>query len=490
MDRPETAHIRSNGQLTLPIQVRRASELQEGDVVEVVPQSDGTILLRPIAVLDRQQADQMFRRGHGPAAEPAEDDMRDRVRGLLRRRQLPVTTGRKLDGLVERYQRGDLTRKAFIAEAIMLGLPAVSIASLFAGTDQADAEPSAPRAQYTEPAVDGARDGVVRIAEAFHSLLYLPLYIAHDVGFFEDEGLTVEITKAGGGTEAWSAVESGLADYSVHDPVFTMRAHEQGVGDAVVVGTLCNGQAILALARDESIQATEDPRTFITETINGRTVCTQPQPDSQWSLLRFLKFLYEADPAQAPRVLQVPIGTEPEPVLAGKADLCLAFPPQADIAVSAGLHEIFDFSRFFGPYLLSALATRRAVIQADPERHGAVVTALEKACQYAHAFPDEAVHVAQREFPDLDAEVIDRATRRCLQRNFLPRHTAVDGEAWQENGVLNKFVGTIGEYRAMTELVDNEAALRAYRLLGNLQMVWREPRSITRVTAVGASHLP
>lgn len=68
MDRPETAHIRSNGQLTLPIQVRRASELQEGDVVEVVPQSDGTILLRPIAVLDRQQADQMFRRGHGPAA--------------------------------------------------------------------------------------------------------------------------------------------------------------------------------------------------------------------------------------------------------------------------------------------------------------------------------------------------------------------------------------------------------------------------------------
>lgn len=483
MDRPETAHIRSNGQLTLPVQVRRAAELQEGDVVEVVPQSDGTILLRPIAVLDRRQADQLFRLEYESAEEPAEDDMRDRVRGLLRRRQLPVTTGRKLDGLVERYQRGDLTRKAFIGEAIMLGLPAASIASLFAGSDQPDAGPYPARPAELTPG--SARSDVVRIVEAFHSLLYLPLYIAHDVGFFEDEGLTVEITVAGGGTEAWSVVESGLADYSVHDPVFAMRAYEQGVEDAVVVGTLCNGQAILALARDESIEATEDPRTFITETIVARTVCTQPQPDSQWALLRFLRFIYEADPGQAHRVLQVPIGTEPEPVLAGKADLCLAFPPQADIAVSAGLREIFDFSRFFGPYLLSALATRRGVIQADPERNEAVVTALEKACQYAHAFPDEAVRVAQREFPDVDAEAIDRATRRCLRRNFLPRHIAVDGEAWQENGVLNKFVGTIGQYRAMTELVDNEAALRAYRLLGNLQMVWHEPRSIMRV-----AHLP
>ncbi|MBO0872862.1 MAG: ABC transporter substrate-binding protein [Pseudonocardia sp.] len=483
MDRPETAHIRSNGQLTLPVQVRRAAELQEGDVVEVVPQSDGTILLRPIAVLDRRRADQLFRLELDSAEAPVEDDMRDRVLGLLRRRQLPVTTGRKLDGLVERYQRGDLTRKAFIGEAIMLGLPAASIASLFAGTDQPDAEPCAARPAELAPA--SARSDVVRIVEAFHSLLYLPLYIAHDVGFFEDEGLTVEITAAGGGTEAWSVVESGLADYSVHDPVFTMRAYEQGVDDAVVVGTLCNGQAILALARDESIEATEDPRTFITETIVGRTVCTQPQPDSQWALLRFLRFIYEADPGQAHRVLQVPIGTEPEPVLTGKADLCLAFPPQADIAVSDGLREIFDFSRFFGPYLLSALATRREVVQADPERNEAVVTALEKACQYAHAFPDEAVRVAQREFPDLDAEAIDRATRRCLRRNFLPRHVAVDGEAWQESGVLNKFVGTIGQYRAITELVDNEAALRAYRLLGNLQMVWHEPRSITRV-----AHLP
>jgi AbrB family looped-hinge helix DNA binding protein len=478
MDRPETVHIRSNGQLTLPMPVRRAAELQEGDVVEVVLQEDGTILLRPVAVLDRLQADLVYRVGDQSVPELAEDDIRERTRELVRRRRLPVTTGRALDALVERYQRGDLTQRAFVDEALMLGLPSASITALLAGTDPTPAE--APGAS---PGTAKASQAAVRIAQAYHSLLYLPLYIAHDVGFFADEGVRVEITTAGGGTEAWSAVEAGIADYSVHDPVFTVRAFEQGIEDAVVVGSICNGQAILALAADPAVEATDDPRVFSTRTVADRTVATQPQPDSQWALLRYLQFLYQAGPESSYRSLQVPIGREPVPVLAGQADICLAFPPQADVALSQGLHEVFDFSRFWGPYLLSALATRRGTVQDRPAQHKAVITALEKACQYAHAFPDEAVRVAQLEFPDVDPKVIESATRRCLRRNFLPAHIAVDRKAWQENGVLNRFVGTTQQYHSSAELVDNETGLHVYRTLGNLRLVWDGPRPVGKPVA-------
>ncbi|WP_127353854.1 ABC transporter substrate-binding protein [Actinacidiphila soli] len=482
MDRPETVHIRSNGQVTLPMPVRRAAELQEGDVVEVVLQDDGTILLRPVAVLDRLQADLVYRVGARSEPELTEDDIRERARGLVRRRRLPVTTGRALDALVERYQRGDLTQRAFISEALMLGLPSASITALVAGTEPAPAEaPPAP------PVAEEAPQAPVRIAQAYHSLLYLPLYIAHDVGFFEDEGVRVEITTAGGGTEAWSAVEAGVADYSAHDPVFTVRAFEQGIEDAVVVGSICNGQAILALAADPAVEATDDPRVLSTRTVAGRTVATQPQPDSQWALLRYLQFLYQAGPESSYRGLQVPIGTEPASVLAGQADICLAFPPQADVAMSQGLHEVFDFSSFLGPYLLSALATRRGTVQDKPAQHKAVITALEKACQYAHAFPDEAVRVAQLEFPGVDPKVIESATRRCLRRNFLPPHIAVDREAWQENGVLNRFVGTIQQYHSSAELVDNEMSLHVYRTLGNLRLVWDGPRPIGKPVAVAGA---
>lgn len=482
MDRPETAHVRSNGQVTLPVHVRRAAELGEGDVVEVVLQPDGAITLRPVAVLDRLHADELV--GSGGIDLPRLTDLEpvDRPGELVRRRQLPPRAGRRLEELLRRYLRGALSHKALVSEALMLGLPAASIANLLAEPDHVPAD-DAGRSPRRVSRGGERRDtsGVVRIAQAFHSLLYLPLYVAHDAGFFADEGLSVEITTAGGGPEAWSAVESGRADYAVHDPVFAVRAFEQGIDDAVVVGSVCNGQAILALAKDRRIVATDDPYTFITETVAGRMVSTQPQPDSQWALLRFLRFLCRADHESAYRNLQVPIGTEPRAVLDDTADVCLAFSPQAEIAMVEGLHEVFDFSRFFGPYLLSALTSLRSSVLADPETHEAVIRALEQACQYAHAFPEETVRIARQEFPDVDPDVIGTAAYRCLRYNFLPQHVAVDAEAWKENGVVNRFVGTIQQYRDMAELVDNEAGLHAYRTLGNLRLAWDAPRPVTGV---------
>lgn len=485
MERPETAHVRSNGQVTLPVHVRRAAELQEGDVVEVVLQADGSITLRPVDVLDRQHADGPFRSGAPDLARLTDIAPAQRARELVRRRQLTPRTGRRLEELLRRYLRGALSHKALVSEALMLGLPASSVANLLAEPEEARAgEPVAgAAARLAVAGSDGPSAGgaVVRIAQAFHSLLYLPLYVAHDAGFFADEGLTVEITTAGGGPEAWSAVESGAAAYAVHDPVFAVRAFEQGVDDAVVVGSVCNGQAIVALAKDPEIAPTDDPYAFISQVVAGRRVSTQPQPDSQWALLRFLHFLCRSDRSPAYRNLQVPIGTEPDAVLDGRADLCLTFSPQAEIAIAEGLHEVFDFSRYFGPYLLSALCSLRSVVLDDPDTHHALIRALERACQYAHAFPQEAVRIARQEFPDVDPDVVGTAALRCLRHNFLPQHVAVDGEAWKENGVVNRFVGTIQQYRDMVELVDNEAGLHAYRTLGNLRLSWDTPRPVTGV---------
>lgn len=50
----------------------------------------------------------------------------------------------------------------------------------------------------------------------------------------------------------------------------------------------------------------------------------------------------------------------------------------------------------------------------------------------------------------MDPHVAARAARRCLRRDFLPAHVAVDAEAWRENNVSNRFVDTIRQYIALT----------------------------------------
>ena len=48
--------MRSNGQITLPTAVRRQTNLQEGDLLELVVEPDGAIRLVPKVLIERAQA--------------------------------------------------------------------------------------------------------------------------------------------------------------------------------------------------------------------------------------------------------------------------------------------------------------------------------------------------------------------------------------------------------------------------------------------------
>ncbi len=52
----EILQIRSNGQITLPPELRRKAHLAEGDFLEASLAEDGTVCLKPQMVIDRDQA--------------------------------------------------------------------------------------------------------------------------------------------------------------------------------------------------------------------------------------------------------------------------------------------------------------------------------------------------------------------------------------------------------------------------------------------------
>ena len=49
----EYLQVRSNGQITLPASVRRKAKLNEGDLLEVFVEEDGSIRLIPKSLVDR-----------------------------------------------------------------------------------------------------------------------------------------------------------------------------------------------------------------------------------------------------------------------------------------------------------------------------------------------------------------------------------------------------------------------------------------------------
>lgn len=314
----------------------------------------------------------------------------------------------------------------------------------------------------------------VRINQAFQSLLYLTLYVANDVGFFEEEGLDVTVTTGGGGSQSWSSVLGGSADYSIHDPVFPTISRERG-GPGIVVGTVCNAETMYALAKDPAIAATNDPGTLLSQ---GYTIATQPEPDSGWARLTYLAQQLGIEPGDDTyKNVQVPIGSEMASVFAGNTDIGISYPPVVEQAEAQGLNVVFSFTAASRPYLFSSLNSTQEFIENNPETHQKVMNAFEKAGQYIYAFPEEAVNVGIREFPDLDPEIVRKAVERMISELAYPQHVYAEYNAFTSNQGMHEFIGTIEKAATMEEGVDNDAALNAYRSLGLI--AWDGPRPIT-----------
>jgi NitT/TauT family transport system substrate-binding protein len=64
----------------------------------------------------------------------------------------------------------------------------------------------------------GQSDNVIKINEVTHSVFYAPLYLAEGLGYFEDEGINIELTNGGGADSTMAAVLSGGADVGFCGP--------------------------------------------------------------------------------------------------------------------------------------------------------------------------------------------------------------------------------------------------------------------------------
>ncbi|MBQ9482045.1 MAG: ABC transporter substrate-binding protein [Clostridia bacterium] len=72
----------------------------------------------------------------------------------------------------------------------------------------------------------------VRVNEVTHSIFYAPLYIAVENGYFEDEGIEIELTNGGGADKSMAALLSGSADVAFCGPEAAIYVINEGKADA------------------------------------------------------------------------------------------------------------------------------------------------------------------------------------------------------------------------------------------------------------------
>ena len=102
---------------------------------------------------------------------------------------------------------------------ILVGVIIILIVVLFTGCNKKDNDTSLDR---------------IKLAEVTHSMFYAPLYVAIEEGYFEDEGIDLELILTSGADKVSAAVLSGDVEIGFAGPESAIYVYENGEKDYLI----------------------------------------------------------------------------------------------------------------------------------------------------------------------------------------------------------------------------------------------------------------
>ncbi len=301
----------------------------------------------------------------------------------------------------------------------------------------------------------GASLRTVRFSEAVHNLGYIDLYVARDKGFFAEQGIDLNLTAAGGDSQAFASVLGGSAEFGCGDSTLCEISLEKG-GPGVVLGELVSRAQYFGVSKKLTKTIT-DPKDF-----KGLTFVTSPPPNTNYNVLVLALKKAGLDPNKDVKILNVSPGTEIGPVLAGEADIAVAYEPNVDTAVvGQGAHVVFSWASFMGPFHNTGMYALPSFVSANADLVQGMANALQKGALYAYKYPDEAKAVARKEFPDLDPNIVNAAIQRQLDNNIPATTFVVSETGWQALMTVGAGLGNCQCNLSFSKVVDNSFASKA-----------------------------
>lgn len=264
---------------------------------------------------------------------------------------------------------------------------------------------------------------VVRLNEVTHSVFYAPQYVAMSQGFFEEEGLTVELTNGGGADKVMTAVVSGQSDIGLAGPEASIYVYNQGKED--------HTQIIAQLTkRDGSFLMGRTNEAFSWESLRGKTVIGGRKGGVPEMTLEYVLRQNGLTPGVDVFVdTSVQFNMMAGAFTGGQGDYVTLFEPTATQVEQTGQgYTLVSIGQESGEIPYTAYFANESWLEENPDIAQKFVNAIAKAQKWVQEHTDrEVAEAIQDQFPDTDLDILEQVTAR---------HRDID--AWNSTPIMEQ----------------------------------------------------
>lgn len=237
-------------------------------------------------------------------------------------------------------------------------------------------------AAFTLPAC-GEKNGLktIELNEVTHSVFYAPLYVAMEKGYFEEEGLKINLTNGGGADNSMTAVLSGSAQIGLMGPETVIYVYCQGKADyPKVFGQLTQKDGSFLVSR------TEEPD-FKWENLKGKEILAGRLGGVPAMTFEYvLKELGMKNGTDYTLNYDVQFNLMTSAFVSGTADYCTVFEPTASEYEKEGKwHIVASVGEQSGEIPYTSFISLGSYLKKNPDTIKSFLKALKK----AHAFMAE-----------------------------------------------------------------------------------------------------
>lgn len=298
----------------------------------------------------------------------------------------------------------------------------------------------------------------VRLVEVTHSIFYAPQYVALAKGFFEEEGIKIELTNGKGADKSMAALLSDQADIGFMGPEASIYVYNQGKKDyAINFAQLTQKDGSFLVSREK------DPN-FSFEKLKGKTILGGRKGGVPEMTLEYVLKKHGLQPGKDVNVrTDIQFAMMAGAFTSGEGDYTTLFEPTASMMEKEGKGYIVASIGKEGGYIpYTVYCAKKSYIEKNPDIIQGFTNAIYKGMLWVQNHSSEEVAEAiQPHFPDADKELLVTVINRYKEQDTWKPDPVLTKEGLDHLMYIMELAGELDKRAPYDKIVTTEFAKKA-----------------------------